>query len=304
MGGGARSAAREGIRTYTLPERAASFDFGIRDERSVTRIAAAHRHAYFQIQLNLAGRTRQHLGASVRPLPPGGLAFVLPYRVHRVPHPPGSRFFVLSFSAAFLRPELAVDPLDLEDVPVVRAPELAPFLYQEYADFRLTGTALRRARGMCERMRDEAAARRFGWREIVRGELLTLIGLVCRVHEETLLALAAKRTQVRSRRDAFGRVARHVRDHLTERLSLATVARAVELSPTYLAHLVKKETGKTFTELVTERRLDMACERLVHTALPIHAIAAEVGFDDVAYFARRFRRQYGVPPGRFRRERQ
>lgn len=297
-------AASSGIRTYTLPERAASTDFGIRDERSVTRIVAAHRHAYFQIQLNLAGRTEQHIGAAVRPLPPGGLSCVLPYRVHRIPHPPGSRFFVLSFSLAFLRPELDVDPLDLEDVPLTAAPELAPFLYQEYLDYRLQGAALTRARGMCERMRVAATARGLCWRETVRGELLTLIGLVCRMHESELLSVSAGRGALRSRRDAYTRAMRYVREHLTERLNLAAVARAVELSPTYLAHLVKKETGKTFTELVTERRMDIARERLVHTALPIHAIAADVGFDDVAYFARRFRRQYGVPPGRFRRERQ
>lgn len=288
------------IRTYTLPERAAVPDFTIRDERSVTRIATAHRHEYFQIQLNLAGRTEQHIGATVRPLLPGSLSFVLPYRVHRVPHPPGSRFYVLSFTQRFLRPELQVDPLDLEEVPLERAPELAPFLYQEFADFRLAGPVLRQARAACERMSTEAAGRRYCWQEIVRGELLLLIGLACRVHEETLLALAASRAQARSRRAALSRALKHVRDHLTERISLATVAGAVDLSPTYLAHLVKKETGKTFTDLLTERRMDRARELLAHTTLKIADVAQAVGFEDEAYFARRFRQRYGLPPGRYR----
>ncbi len=68
------------IKTYTLSERAMGPDFGIHDERSVTRIGEAHRHEYFQIQLNLAGETRQHIGATARPLEPGYLSFVLPYR--------------------------------------------------------------------------------------------------------------------------------------------------------------------------------------------------------------------------------
>jgi AraC-like DNA-binding protein len=288
------------IRTYTLSERAAGLDFGIRDERSVTRIASAHRHEYFQIQLNLAGRTEQHIGAAVRPLQPGSLSFVLPYRVHHVPHPPGSRFYVLSFTQRFLRPELEVDPLDLEDVPLDRVPELAPFLYQEFADFRLTGAALKQARAACDRMSAEAAARRYCWREIVRGELLLLIGLACRAHEKTLLALAADRAQVRSRRAALSRALKHMRDHITERISLTSVAAAADLSPTYLAHLLKKETGKTFTDLLTERRMDRARELLAHTPLKIADIAAEVGFDDEAYFARRFRQRYGMPPGRYR----
>lgn len=288
------------IRTYTLAERAAYPDFTIRDERSVTRIASAHRHEYFQIQLNLAGATEQHIGAAVRPLPPGGLSFVLPYRVHRVPHPPGSRFYVLSFTQRFLRPELDVDPLDLEDVPLERAPDLAPFLYQEFADFRLAGAALRQARAACERMSAEAAAQRYCWREIVRGELLLLIGLACRVHERTLLALAASQAQVRGRRAALQRALKHLREHATGRISLASTAGAVDLSPTYLAHLIKKETGKTFTELLTERRMDRARELLAHTPMKIGEVAAAVGFDDEAYFARRFRQRYGMPPGRYR----
>jgi AraC-like DNA-binding protein len=91
-----------------------------------------------------------------------------------------------------------------------------------------------------------------------------------------------------------------MRDHVTERLSLTSVAAAADLSPTYLAHLLKKETGKTFTDLLTERRMDRARELLAHTGLKIADIAAEVGFDDEAYFARRFRQRYGMPPGRFR----
>ncbi|MGE5522111.1 MAG: AraC family transcriptional regulator, partial [Rhodospirillaceae bacterium] len=281
-------------------ERAAGPDFGIRDERSVTRIASAHRHEYFQIQLNLAGRTEQHIGATVRPLLPGSLSFVLPYRVHHIPHPVGSRFYVISFTQRFLRPELEVDPLDLEDVPLERAPELAPFLYQEFADFRLAGTALRQARAACQRMSAEAAAQRYCWREIVRGELLLLIGLVCRAHEKTLLTLAAGRAQVRSRRAALSRALKHMRDHLTERLSLTSVAAAADLSPTYLAHLMKKETGQTFTDWLTERRMDRARELLAHTPLKIGEVAAAVGFDDEAYFTRRFRQKYGEPPGRYR----
>src|SRR3970282_387457 len=132
-------------------------EFGIRDEKSVTRIAEAHRHEYFQLQLNLAGETEHHIAATARPLGPGYLSFVLPYRVHRVTHPPGSRFYVISFSLRFLRPELDVDPLDLEDVPLARAPELAPFLFQEYMDFRLAGGEFDWARAGFPRIAGEDA---------------------------------------------------------------------------------------------------------------------------------------------------
>lgn len=289
------------IKTYTLAERAIGPDFGIHDERSVTRIGEAHRHQYFQIQLNLAGSTQHHIGATVRPFEPGSLSFVLPYRVHRVPHPPGSRFYVLSFNQRMLRPELDVDPLDLEDVPLERAPEFAPFRFQEFMDFRLAGAELEFAEEACARMAAENAQRRFCSLEIIRAHLLLLIGTVCRRYERQLLKLAAAQAQRRSRRDALSRVIRHVRENLARRVTLADAARAADLSPNYLAHLLKKETGRTFTDLVTERRMEKAQELLAHTTLRISEVAEAVGFEDEAYFARRFRQCFNVAPRDYRR---
>jgi AraC-like DNA-binding protein len=288
------------IRTYSLADRAAGPDFGIRDETSITRIAEAHRHEYFQVQLNLAGRGGQHIAATPRPLGPGYLSFVLPYRVHRVTHPPGSRFYVISFSLRFLRPEIDVDPLDLEDVPLARAPELAPFLFQEYMDFRLAGADLALARNACRQMRAESLRPRYCSPELIRAHLLLLIGTVCRRHERAIARLAAAQAQRTSRRDALARVMRHVRENLGRRLQLADAAAAADLSPNYLAHLIKKETGKTFVDLVTERRMENARELLTHTTLRIGKIAATVGFEDEAYFARRFRQRYRQSPRQFR----
>lgn len=290
------------IRTYSLAERWMGPDFGIHDERRVSRIAQAHRHEYFQIQVNLAGRTRQHIGARVRPLGPGGLGFVLPYRVHHVPHPSGSRFFVINFRLHFLRPDLGVDPLDLEDVPLDRAPELAPFLFQEFMDFRLGGKDLERARAACARMAEESMARRFCSLEIVRAELMLLLALVCRRHEAAILRLASAQVSRRGRREAMARVMRHVRENLTRRLSLADAAAAADLSPNYLAHLIKKETGRTFVDLVTGRRMEKAQELLAHTTLRIAEVAAAAGFEDEAYFARRFRQRFRLAPRDYRRK--
>lgn len=288
------------IKTYSMAERVMNPDFGIHDERSVTRIEQAHRHEYFQLQLNIAGHTSQYIGASVRSLCPGCLSFVLPYKVHRVPHPPGSKFYVINFNQRFLRPELDVDPLDLEDVPLEQAPELAPFRYQEFMDFQLDGPDLKSAKQACLRMIHENCHRRICSLEIIRSNLLILIGTVCQRYEDQLLRLAAAQVQRKSRRAALSRVIRFVREHLTQRINLADAAAAADLSHNYLAHLLKKETGKTFTDLVTERRMDKARELLAHTTMRITEIADAVGFEDKAYFARRFKQCFHVAPRDYR----
>lgn len=288
-------------RTYAMPERSDRLDFYIRDEATRQAITEPHRHAYFQIQFNLGGDTEQQIGGLTRAFPRGALAFVLPYREHLIAHPPGAHFVVINFSQTFLRADLDVDPLDLEDVSAQRAPELAPFRFQEHLDFILTGAAFDDARRLAQRMLEADRARTFGSVPLLRGYLLQLIGLVCTQYAGPLTKLALSGAHRAGRRDAFARVLRHVRANLTnDELTLAGTARAAFLSPNYLAHLIRKETGSTFTDLVTERRIALAQSLLAHTTRRIADIAHAVGFRDEGYFSRRFRACVGVSPKEYR----
>jgi AraC-like DNA-binding protein len=283
-----------------MAERASHLEFDIRDQAARAPLTRPHRHEYFQILITLDGSGQQTIGGSVRPVQPGTLTFVLPYRVHLVPLPEGSRFVVINFSQRFLRPDLDVDPLDLEDVPVSRVPELAPFLYQEHLDFVLSGTDWDEAQAMLRQMCHENAERRFGSLEILRGMLLQLIGLTCRRYETELLRLASEKTRSASRREALLRVSRYIRENLGRDLNLTEAAATAFLSPNYLAHLLKNEVGKTFTDLVTERRMERAQELLANTPMRIAEVAHASGFPDEGYFTRRFRQWFGTTPRQYR----
>ncbi|MFS2056119.1 helix-turn-helix domain-containing protein, partial [Variovorax sp. CT11-76] len=76
----------------------------------------------------------------------------------------------------------------------------------------------------------------------------------------------------------------YVREHLGEEMSLNDAAAAAMLSPNYLAHLLKKQTQRTFTELVTERRLERARELLLASDGRIAARCRRCGFADAVYF--------------------
>jgi len=290
-------------RTYAMPERSDRLDFYIRDQDSRPAIEEPHKHEYFQIQINLGGDTEQHIGGVRRPFPAGAVAFILPHRLHLIPHPARSRFIIINFTQAFLRANTdgIADPLDLEDVPIAQAPELAPFRLQEYLDFILTRDELAEIEPLLSRMRAVNQTRRFGATALLRGYLLQLIGMVCPRDGDRLIELSTRNAQRLGRREALIRVDRHVTAHLaSETLSLTSAAAAAFLSPNYLAHLIKKETGRTFVEWVTERRLTRAKELLADDSLRIKEIAFLVGYRDEAYFARRFRLSVGQSPSHFR----
>ncbi len=277
--------------------------FWIRDEQTRAAQPPPHRHEYFQLHLNLAGTTRHALGAAVLPVVPGTVSFVLPLRVHHLQHVPDARFFVINYALDFLRPELRVDPLELEDAPLDQMPELAPFLFQEHAEFVLAGPALEEARALCEQMQHEQRRGGFYAAELIRAALFRLIGIVCRQDESLLQSLVQRDLLRGSRRASMARVSRFVREHLHEPITLADAAAAAFLSPNYLAHLLKRESGRSFGEILAEQRVDLACRLLAGSQRTIADIAASVGFQDEAYFSRRFRQLRGQSPSDWRKSR-
>jgi AraC-like DNA-binding protein len=288
------------VKTYGMSERSDTLDFYIRDETERKPLTRPHRHDYFQIQINLGGDTTQQVGNTTRSFRRGYLSFILPYRVHMVPHPEGSRFIIINFTQQFLCPSLEIDPLDLELMPVFRAPELAPFLFQECMDFMFDDAEFAQIEGLLMNMKRENEQRGFGSLELLRAYLLQLLALVCRKFEAEILRLAAANMQGAGRHDSLQRVIRYIREHLDEELTLVDAAGAAFLSPNYLAHLLKKEIGKTFTELVTERRMERAKDLLANSSRRVADIAFASGFSDEAYFARRFAQLFGMSPRAYR----
>jgi AraC-like DNA-binding protein len=293
------SAPRSSLRLYGMQERANHLDFDIRFEGARDVLARPHRHEYFQIQVSIRGGSQQVIGGAVRPFTAGHLSFVLPYRVHVVPHPPGARYAIVNFDQAFLWPELAAEPLETLDA--ARQPELAPFLFQEALDFHFGDADFARILGWLDELAALNRERGFASVGAIRGILLQMLALACDRYAPQLLAQAALLGGGRnSGGDALQRVMRHVREHLGEPMSLDDAAAAAMLSPNYLAHLLKKQTGRTFTELVTERRLERAKELLLTSNARIGDIARQCGFGDAVYFSRRFRLRNGVTPRQFR----
>jgi AraC-like DNA-binding protein len=291
------------IQTYGMQQRSDRMDFYIRDKSARPALTSPHRHEYFQIQINLGGDTVQHIGGAIRPFPRNTLAFILPHRLHVIPHPEDGNFVLINFSQEFLLHHLQCDPMDLEDVSLAEAPELAPFRFQEHLDFILGDADFAQVTVLLDRMREADQTRQLGSGSILRGYLLQLIGTVCNLFEPQLLGLSANKAERRGRRDAMGRVMEYIRAHISDpAMTLTDAAAAAFLSPNYLTHLLRKETGSTFSELVLERRMRLARTHLMNSQKPLSHIAEICGFADEAYFSRRFRKAHGVPPGQFRRE--
>ena len=88
----------------------------------------------------------------------------------------------------------------------------------------------------------------------------------------------------------------YVDGHINQPLSLSAVADHVHLSREYTAFLFKRETGKTVTDYVGERKMLLAKGMIQAGEHSLQEIAAELGFENYAYFSRLFKRHFHVTP--------
>lgn len=82
--------------------------------------------------------------------------------------------------------------------------------------------------------------------------------------------------------------------------TLTEISNELRQSIPYLSRLVKKETDRTFTDLLQSRRFYRAIELLEETDLAINDIIYTVGYENSSYFYRRFKEKYNITPNEYR----
>ena len=92
-----------------------------------------------------------------------------------------------------------------------------------------------------------------------------------------------------------------IETRLTAELTLADIARAAGLSSFHFSRMFRALTGETVTSYLRRRRLTEAARRLIHYDDRLIELALTYGFESQAAFSRAFKRQFGVPPGAYRK---
>ncbi|RKP52931.1 response regulator [Cohnella endophytica] len=93
---------------------------------------------------------------------------------------------------------------------------------------------------------------------------------------------------------------RYLEEHLHEPVSMREVAEHLHLNASYFSVLFKEQTGLTFSEYLTRKRIQRAKELLVSTRMPIADIAERVGYQTAKYFVKVFRSIESLSPGQYR----
>jgi AraC-like DNA-binding protein len=117
------------------------------------------------------------------------------------------------------------------------------------------------------------------------------------------LSLVANQLVIQSKQaepPAITRARQFILEHQTEDLSLASVAKAVNMSSYYFCKTFKKVTGLNFTDYLARARIERAKELLLNPNARVSEIVFEVGFQSITHFNRIFKRHVGKSPSEYR----
>lgn len=95
----------------------------------------------------------------------------------------------------------------------------------------------------------------------------------------------------------------YIDSHLHYKISLSSLSRACGLSASHLSRLFRRETGLSPTVYIRKRKLREARTLLQDVGLDSSAVANTLGFCSQSYFISCFKKEYGITPGEFARER-
>ena len=92
----------------------------------------------------------------------------------------------------------------------------------------------------------------------------------------------------------------YIDKHITERISLADVAREVSLDRAYLSRAFKQSFGVSPSQYILKQKVSLAETMLSDTGLSVEDIAIRLSFYDVSHFSHAFTKIHGISPSEYR----
>lgn len=93
----------------------------------------------------------------------------------------------------------------------------------------------------------------------------------------------------------LNKIERYIQNNYSDRIKLSDVAKEMEISESYLCRIFRENLGETFVSYLNKTRVGKARELLADSkSLSASEIAERVGFCDLRYMNKMFKRYYGV----------
>ena len=128
-----------------------------------------------------------------------------------------------------------------------------------------------------------------------------LLEFFCYFMERKLYEKTQKRASSIKAIEKTKSIIAYIEEYYSEKITLEDLAKHTNQSVYHLAHDFKKSTGQSPLEYINRYRLAMAANLLTKTNEAVLNIAIDTGFNNVSYFNRAFKANYGMTPTQYRK---
>ena len=187
--------------------------------------------------------------------------------------------------------------------PVITSNLLSPFLEATGAEGFLpsTGSSVfpmsrkdaEYAVDILELLEDEIREKQAGWRE---SALLRLGLLIVQLSRSALQSTDSPDTRI-----SVEDLPRYVEEHYSDDFSLDDLANRCRVTPGQLSRGFKQLTGQPLFSFINDIRIEKACGLLKRTRMTVLEISFAVGYNNVSFFNRYFRKLMGTAPSEYRK---
>lgn len=134
------------------------------------------------------------------------------------------------------------------------------------------------------------------------GESLTSSAAMEEHLERIITAVVNYMQATRDQEGVIGKLKNYIERHLGEDLSRNKLAELACLNPSYLARLFRSRTGYSLVDYITKRKIEKVREMLLTTDKTVSEIANELGYTNMPYFSKVFKKETGCTPVEYRKQ--
>ena len=154
-------------------------------------------------------------------------------------------------------------------------------------------------RNIVKRIIESATKKELGYTLEVKGLLLILFSIL--YNQNYIFKIEEKGAKAVQKQIAIRNVLNFIEENYNKEITTEKLAKIAGYSEYHFIRFFKEQTGRTCKDYVNSIRLEKAANLLLDTSLSITDITFAVGYNDLSYFIKVFRKKYGIPPHRYRR---
>ncbi len=267
-----------------------SGNFSIRDLATILDgqdlVQDIHRHDFFYLLIVKTGKGSHEIDFKSYNVFDGSIFFMRPGQVHKISLDKESKGYLLQFENAFYY------PFDNDRKKTLFRASIKNHCHLENDNFE-------KLYRLVQQIYNENGEKQEGFIEVIKANLGIFLIEFIRNKRSTSTTLNIENTYAQERLEELLEL---IGTHIYKIKQVSEYAKMLNISGYQLNSITKQTLGKTCSEIINENIILESKRNILATSNQINQIAFDLGYEDISYFIRFFKKHTGYTPEAFRQK--